>query len=216
LIEHYALPEVRVTAAVSRKTHGAAGDFDVVLPMSGNAGIECRSGGTTGDHQLVLTFVAPVTVNGNPQAQVTTGIGEIGSGGVANGGVVSIDSTGTIVTVPLTNVSNARRIAIRLFSVSDGSHTTDITIPMAVLLGDTTANGAVNSSDIGQTQSQSGQAVTPTNFREDVTVNGSINSSDIAFVQSKSGTAIPGGTSSQSEEPATPAPRHRGSPGKSF
>jgi hypothetical protein len=62
---------------------------------------------------------------------------------------------------------------------------------MAVLIGDTTGNGAVNSSDIAQTQSQSGQVVTANNFREDVTVNGLINSSDIALVQSKSGTGLP-------------------------
>jgi hypothetical protein len=62
---------------------------------------------------------------------------------------------------------------------------------MGVLIGDTTANGTVNSSDIAQTQSQSGQPVTANNFREDVTVNGSINSSDIGLVQSKSGTALP-------------------------
>ena len=53
---------------------------------------------------------------------------------------------------------------------------------MDVLLGDTTGNGAVNSSDISQTQSQSGQAATASNFREDVTVNGLINSSDISAV----------------------------------
>jgi hypothetical protein len=49
----------------------------------------------------------------------------------------------------------------------------------------------VNSSDIAQTQSQSGQPVSASNFREDVTVNGAINSSDVALVQSKSGTALP-------------------------
>jgi hypothetical protein len=62
---------------------------------------------------------------------------------------------------------------------------------VGILAGDTTGNRAVNSSDISQTQSQSGQPVTSSNFREDVTVNGSINSSDISFVQSKSGTALP-------------------------
>ena len=62
---------------------------------------------------------------------------------------------------------------------------------MDVLIADTTANRSVNSIDIAQTQSQSGQAVTLQNFREDVTVSGSINSSDIALVQSKSGTAVP-------------------------
>jgi hypothetical protein len=62
---------------------------------------------------------------------------------------------------------------------------------MGALVGDTTGNGSVNSSDISQTQSQSGQPVTSANFREDVTVNGFINSSDISLVQSKSGTALP-------------------------
>jgi hypothetical protein len=61
---------------------------------------------------------------------------------------------------------------------------------MGVLIGDTTENGIVNSSDIAQTQSQSGQLVTSFNFREDVTVNGVINSSDIALVQSMSGTPL--------------------------
>ena len=67
----------------------------------------------------------------------------------------------------------------------------NVTIPVGVLEGDTTANRAVNSSDISQTQSQSGQQVTNGNFREDVTVNGFINSSDISVVQSRSGTALP-------------------------
>lgn len=62
---------------------------------------------------------------------------------------------------------------------------------MGVLEGDTTANKSVNSSDISKTQSQSGQPVTASNFREDVTVNGLINSSDISVVQSRSGTALP-------------------------
>jgi hypothetical protein len=62
---------------------------------------------------------------------------------------------------------------------------------MGVLVGDTTANGAVNSSDISEVQSQSGQPVAANNFRDDVTVNGTINSSDISLVQLQSGTALP-------------------------
>jgi hypothetical protein len=62
---------------------------------------------------------------------------------------------------------------------------------MGVLVGDTTGNGHVNSSDISQTQAESGNPVTSTNFREDVTVNGLINSSDISLVQSQSGTDLP-------------------------
>src|SRR5256885_1670930 len=46
--------------AVSRKTHGAAGDFDIDLPLSGPEGIECRSGGPNGNHTIVVTFPGPI------------------------------------------------------------------------------------------------------------------------------------------------------------
>ena len=55
---------------------------------------------------------------------------------------------------------------------------------MDVLLGDTTANGSVNSSDISQTKAQSGTTASASNFRTDVTANGVINSSDISLVKS--------------------------------
>src|SRR5205807_4041157 len=38
------------SSAVSRKVHGAAGTFDVPLPLTGNVGVECRSGGATNDY----------------------------------------------------------------------------------------------------------------------------------------------------------------------
>jgi Dockerin type I domain len=92
----------------------------------------------------------------------------------------------------LTGVPNAWRCSITVQGVTDGvSPAGDITVPINFLAGDTNGSGAVNSSDIAQTQSQSGQPVTSSNFRQDVTVNGAINSSDINFVQSKSGTALP-------------------------
>ena len=76
-------------SAVSRKTHGAAGAFDINLPLTGSSGIECRSGGATGDHQLIVTFASPVTVNSNFQADVVRGIGTIGSGGVSSNGAIN-------------------------------------------------------------------------------------------------------------------------------
>jgi hypothetical protein len=166
--------------AISRKTHGAAGDFDIDLPFSGSVGIECRTGGASGDYKLVVTFAESVTVS---SASVASGTGTVPPGGASAGG--------NQITVNLTGVANAQTIFVTLSGVSDGPNTADVSVAMGVLIGDTTANGAVNSSDIAQTQSQSGQPVTANNFREDVTVNGAINSSDIGLVQSKSGTALP-------------------------
>jgi hypothetical protein len=61
---------------------------------------------------------------------------------------------------------------------------------MGVLLGDTNGDGVVNGADTAQTKSQSGTAVTGSNFREDVNTDGFINSADISLVKSKSGTGL--------------------------
>jgi hypothetical protein len=175
------LPPVRPLSAHSRKTQGAAGAFDINLPLTGNVGIESRAG-ADGNYSIVLTFAQPVTVNGSPdKARVNSGTGTVSN--------VSVN--GAEVTVDLTQVANAQRITLTVFSVSDGTTTNDVSVPMNVLLGDTNADGVVNSTDIAQTKSQSGQSVTASNFREDVTADGNINSTDIALVKSKSGTGLP-------------------------
>jgi N-acetylneuraminic acid mutarotase len=175
-----------VQSAVSRKVHGAAGSFNINLPLSGTPGIECRTGGTTNDHKIVVTFLANVSVTGNPQAQVTSGVATIGNSGVSNGGVVT--TAGNLVTIPMTNVDDGQTINVILNGVN-GS--TNVVIPMSILVGDTNGSGSVNASDISQTKLQSGQQVTVPNFREDVNGNGAINASDLALVKTKSGTALP-------------------------
>ena len=164
-------------SVVSRKTHGTIGSFDIDLPLTGNPGIECRQGqGTNFDeHRVVWTFSAPATV-----------------GSAACDGMPAVTSTsGNDVTVNCSGVPNAKVVNVTLNGVTVGPSSGNVTIPMAVLVGDTTANGAVNSSDISQTKAQSGQTVTGANFRQDVTVSGSINSADISFVKSRSGSALP-------------------------
>jgi len=176
-------------SAVSRKVHGTAGVFDVPLPLTGMPGVESRAGGASGDYQVVITFASPVTVEGSFQAGVTAGAGVVGVDGASNGGAVSV--SGTEVTVPLTNVTDAQTIAITLFDVNQGANSGDVTVPMSVLVGDTNGNGQVNSTDIGETKALSGAAVTAGTFRNDVIANGTINSSDVGLVKSKSGNALP-------------------------
>jgi phage baseplate assembly protein gpV len=164
--------------------HNSLGPFDVDLPTSGNPGIECRSAGANDGYTLVFKFATNLqNVDG---ASVTSG-----SGSVLSSNIDSSDTRNYIVN--LTGVTNAQVIVVSLTNVTDtsGNFSNTVSGQMAVLIGDTTGNGVVNSSDISQTQSQSGQDLTSSNFREDVTVNGVINSSDISLVQSKSGTALP-------------------------
>jgi hypothetical protein len=184
-------PGPTVTTAVSRKAHGAAGTFDVQMPLSGPSGVEMRTSGGTNDYSLVVTFSGNVTVTGNPQAAVTTGSGCVGAGGVCNGNTVTV--SGSAVTVPLTNISNAQVINVRIFGVTGATNTpaTDFDIPMGFLIGDSNQNRTVNAADIALCKSQLGQTVTAANFKEDVNVNGAINAADVAIIKGHSGTSIP-------------------------
>jgi hypothetical protein len=165
-------------SAFSRKTHGAAGTFDVPLPLTGNVGIECRSGGATNDYQIIINFATTVTVG---SASVTSGTGSVSSFTVS----------GPQVTVNLTGITNVQRITVTLFNVNDGTHMGNVPVSMGVLIGDVNGNATVNASDVSLTKSRVGQAVSSSNFREDVNANGLINSVDVALVKSKVGTALP-------------------------
>jgi Dockerin type I domain len=165
-------------SAFSRKTHGAAGTFDIPLPLTGNVGIECRSGGATNDYQMIINFATTVTVG---SASVTSGTGSVSSFSVS----------GSQVTVNLTGVTNAQRITVTLINVNDGTHIGNVPVSMGVLVGDVNGNAVVNASDVSLTKPQVGQTVSGSNFREDVNANGLINSVDVALVKSKVGTALP-------------------------
>jgi hypothetical protein len=185
LIEHYSsVPCLIATAAVSRKTHGTAGNFDINLPPTGNPGVECRSGGANGDYTLVFTFAN--TLSSVSGASLTGGTGSVSSSNID-----SNDAHQYIVN--LTGVANAQTISVNLTNVSDsaGDFSSAVSTQMGVLVGDTNGDGFVNSADISQTKSQSGTSLTNSNFREDLNADGSINSADISLAKSKSGSALP-------------------------
>ncbi len=119
------------TGVVSRKTHGAGGALRYPLPLTGDPGIECRSGGAGGDFQIVVTFAVPVTFSS----------ATVGSG---TGTVANATGSGTnTITVNLTGVTNAQTITLSLAGVNDGANAGDVGIRMGVLVGDTTGNGMV-------------------------------------------------------------------------
>ena len=163
-----------LTSAVSRLTHTGVGDFDVNLPLSGTAGVEDR---LASQYQIVLTFTnGPIT---SGSAMVTSGTGVAGMP----------TFSGNTMTVPLTGVTNAQTLTLTASNVN--GLLPSASVNASFLIGDTGGDGGVNSADVGQTKSQSGNLVTGSNFREDVNVDGSINSSDVGLVKSKSGTSLP-------------------------
>src|SRR6266480_2397735 len=172
-----------LSTITSRKVHGAAGPFDILLPVSGTAGIECRAPDANNGYQLIFTFARNITDPG----QATKGSGNV------TVGTATIGPNPNQVTVPLTDVANVQHLLINLGGVHDaaGAVLFNLSARMDVLIGDTNADRFVDSADIGLTKSQSGKAVTSTNFREDLNVDDFLDSADIGLVKSKSGTALP-------------------------
>jgi N-acetylneuraminic acid mutarotase len=165
-------------SAFSRKIHSGAGTFDIPLPPTGNIGVECRSGGSTNDYQMIINFMNPVTVG---SASVTSGTGSVSSFSV----------TGSQVTVNLTGIFTVQTITVTLFNVNDGTHMGSVSVWMNVLVGDVNGNDAVNASDVSLTKSQVGVSVSGSNFREDVNASGTITATDVAIVKSDVGHALP-------------------------
>ena len=170
---------LQVISAVSRKTHGAAGDFDIDLPLNAPFGIESR--GVSGNHTIVVTFSNTLT---SGSAFVADGAGNVAAT------VVS----GKTMTINLIGVPDARVINLSLMNVVDAfaQSLPDTTITMQTLLGDATGDGAVTVADISFAKSQLGQPVTASNFRADINASGDINASVITTVKRHSGTFLPG------------------------
>ena len=169
---------LQLTTAVSRKTHGGAGTFDINL-LNANLGPECRSSG--GNHTLVITFNNTV-VSGN--AAVTSGIGSVAG---------SPTFAGNTMTVNLTGVTDVQKITVTLSNVTDSFSQVlpDTPVSVNMLIGDTNGNKTVNAGDVAQTKGQSGQPVGAGNFRNDVNATGSINAGDVAQVKANSGHTLP-------------------------
>lgn len=168
--------------AASRKIHAGAGTFDINMPIGGAKGIEPRTGGTSGDHQITFTFADNVSLT---SASVTPG--QNGAGRLAGPPVVN----GKRISLNLTGVTNRQVLTVNLTGVSDGLVSSDVAVPIGILAGDTNADHQVNVKDINRTKAAAGHVVNSSSFRLDVSLDGQINLDDTNFVKSFSGTSLP-------------------------
>ena len=168
---------------MSRLVHGSAGTFDLDLPLSGTAAVECRRGVPTGNFSVILTF----TNNINNCGTTPTAGGSVAPGPNANQ-----------CTVNVAGITTPQTLNIELDNVVDTfGGTGNVSVAMGVLVGDTNGDRFVDAIDTSQTKSQSGRTIIQSNFREDVNVDGFIDAIDVALVKSKSGSvlgAAPAGT----------------------
>jgi hypothetical protein len=175
---------VPLTRIVSRKVHGNAGQFDVNLPLAGPHAIECRSGGTDGNHTIIFSFANTLTSVGG--ASVTSGTGSVTSSNID-------DNNAHNYIVNLTGVTNAQTITVGLTNVSDsaGNASSVVSVAMSVLIGDVGGNGIVSNTDVASVKAQVAAPITSSNFRNDVNTNGIISNTDVSTTKAQVGTQLP-------------------------
>ena len=172
---------VALTSVVSRKTHGATGDYELVVdnrqPVGGNITVEPRIIGA--GHRIVFKFDAPVS---------------------SVGALVVMDSTGaTIPTAPpiatanevvvtLTGSLNARRVSISLTAING---TVNASAAVGLLVADVNNSGNVNAQDTSRIRARAGQTANANNFLYDITASGRITAADVVVSKVLSGSALP-------------------------
>ena len=173
--------ELTLVSAASRKTHGSKGAFDISLPLTGDLGIECRTGLTR--NVVVMTFNNNVT--GADSA--SSSCGTIGSVSVdpadAHNLLVTFNGAGcnaSTVTVTATNVHD-----------DQGNTLSSASASMGILVGDVTGDGRVTNGDTAVVQAVQGQQTNASNFRDDVTLDGKVNTQDVQTVRSHRGEVLP-------------------------
>jgi hypothetical protein len=172
-------PELELLAAVSRKTHNLAGDFNINLPLFGPLGVEPRNGAQ--NFTFVFTFNNNV-VSGS--ASVTEGTGNV------TGSPIFANKT---MTINLIGVTDEQKLTVTLSNVTDsvGQVLANTPVSVNMLIGDTNGDKRVNVGDTNGTRSKSGQTTGPSNFRNDVNLDGRVNVGDTNAVRARSGNFLP-------------------------
>jgi uncharacterized protein (TIGR02597 family) len=176
---------VKALTAGSVKVHGGTFTLPLSLSLVYNSvpGVEPRAAGATPagagiDHQIVFTFPSNVSF---ASAIPTSGTAVVNS---------SSGNNSTTVTVNLTGVTNAQKVALTLTNVNDGTNTNDVAVEMGALFGDVNGDGFVLSGDYTAVRAKSGTPVDGTTFKFDINTDGFILSGDYTAARAQSGSHL--------------------------
>ncbi len=179
-------PPLVVTAVVSRKTHGAAGPQDLLLPnrllpVTSNIDVEPRAinAGGTG-HRIVFQFNRAVST---PGSVAVTDTGSLPLG------MASATASGSEVTVTLTNIADAQRAKVTLTNINGEGLNASASV--GFLIGDIDNSRSVNSTDVTGIKARSGQITDASNYKFDLNASGAINATDISTVKARANLQLP-------------------------
>ncbi len=174
-----------LASAVSRKSHGSAGNFDLtlVLDPASNATVEPRSGGPS---QIIFTFSDDVVASdGMISANEFT---------ITNATYSSASISGNQLTLNLTGIVDQSVVTIALSGIeSTGGDplTGDNDVAIRALLGDANQNQVVDRPDITLLRAHMNEAVDNTNFVLDLDLNGIVGPHDGRIVRQNKTHTVP-------------------------
>jgi hypothetical protein len=167
-----------VLGVVSRKTHGAAGIFDLNLsPVATAPTTEPRFGPA----QTVVFQFDKFVVSGT--ATVSEGTAVVGA----------VTFSGAEMTVNLTGVNNRQYVTVAVSNVvaADGGSGGSGSGRVGYLAGDVNQNRVVTVADLVLVNAQLARLVTASNFLKDVNANGTLTVGDLIRTNSALATALP-------------------------
>lgn len=165
-------PEPSIVSAVSRRSHGAAGVFDV--NVTAPSAVECRKGGAT---SIIVGFDKPVRQVSGALADVQVDLGSVISLAV-DGATLSIGLSGVVGPQPVT-------LSFPGIVAHDTGAVVGEGLCFRVLPGDVSGDGMVDPSDVIAIRAHLIQPVNSTNYRSDMTADGVINSFDVVGVRGR-------------------------------
>ncbi len=164
----------------SRKVHGAAGAFDLLLSAnSSDPTTEPRRGPS---QTVVFSFDKPV---GEAHAALTEGSGDAT--------LAATSFTGNDVEVQLTNVSDRKYVTVELSGIVGADGATGaptVSRRVGFLMGDTNQNRKVTVADMGLINTVLG-TTTVGNFLRDIDASGTISAADIGLANSNLAKVLP-------------------------
>ena len=175
-----AAPTIALNSVVSRKTHGAAGTFDLPLPnfataVTGAVDVEPRAIGA--GHLIVFTF------NSAPTTAGTVSI--LNSLGAAIGGASAVTAfSGNEMRVTLTGIPDNQRVALAIPNVNG---VLNVAANLGFLLGDVNGSRQTTGTDVNAVKSAAvAGTVNASTFKNDVNADGTISGTDVNSVKARS------------------------------